>query len=166
MSRIEIDVQCPACDGTGVYVGLAERHGAGVVCRQCKGTGCYRFTYEYEIFTGRKEHQDVKRVYECNPGFVIGDNPNMDLTLLDFGGIPYEDFIRHGYFPHGSEDRERTCPKWWTQCAGKEGPDWEECYSSLGRRFKDCDYFSEKEKCWGKWDQELGVVSSPGESNS
>lgn len=36
---IKIECECNACKGTGLYVGMAERDGAAVVCYTCKGTG-------------------------------------------------------------------------------------------------------------------------------
>jgi len=36
---LEGECECSACKGTGLYVGMAEREGAAVVCSRCKGTG-------------------------------------------------------------------------------------------------------------------------------
>jgi len=81
----EVDRICPSCKGTGLYVGMAERDGAAVVCRTCKGTGCEHFKVTYEPFVARKPRTDVKRVYRTNPGIVIGESRRGDISLADFG---------------------------------------------------------------------------------
>jgi hypothetical protein len=155
---IEHDEKCKACDGTGIYVGMAERDGAGVVCRKCEGTGCFHYKYEYEEFTGRKDRIGVEQVYQTNPGIVVGKGKGK-FELSDFGGIPYRQWLDNEVFPAGSEMREFTCPCWWYQSADySKKPDWEECWSSLGSSFSQCKYFGEKEKCWVRWDEEIGSL--------
>lgn len=148
----EVNEVCPACNGTGIYSGMAEGSGAGVVCSKCKGTGCYHFRHEYEEFERRKERHDIERVYKCNPGIKIGEGNGYKLE--DFGGISYKEFMVGFDFPKGTEDRQHVCPKWWTQCIGERGPDWEACNENVGRRFCQCKYFQQKERCWECWDKE------------
>lgn len=147
--KIEMDIQCPSCKGTGLYVGMAERDGYAVVCHQCKGTGKYHYVYEYEEFTGRKHRDDVSRVVEVNPGIVIGG------TALDFGGVPYARWLVRGTFPPGKEMRQYTCPAWWYQSANYNlKPKWMEC---LGCGvFSGCKQFPLKQECWDRWDREFG----------
>ena len=57
----EIQIECPSCKGTGLYVGVCERDGCAVVCTQCKGKGYT--TYRYNDFTGRKIREGIKRVF-------------------------------------------------------------------------------------------------------
>ena len=59
---IEFDEKCKSCKGTGVYQGLAEKNGSGVVCYKCKGTGCHHVTFEYEDFEllNYKAHPHIK----------------------------------------------------------------------------------------------------------
>ena len=38
MKKIEMDIECPTCEGPGVYVGVLEREGAAVICNKCNGT--------------------------------------------------------------------------------------------------------------------------------
>jgi len=87
----------------------------------------------------------IKRVFECNPGIVIGSK------LPDFGGMPYKDWLRGETFPKGSEMRKYTCPAHWAQAVGIKKPNWHECEYG---RFADCSSFKTKEKCWEKWDKE------------
>ena len=59
MKVIEFDEKCKSCKGTGIYVGMAERDGAGIVCHTCKGTGCHHVKFEYEDFEGKIVRKDI-----------------------------------------------------------------------------------------------------------
>ena len=156
--RIVIDEKCPACNGTGIFVGMAEKDGAGVVCHKCNGTGCFRFVHEYEEFEKREERIGIRRVFETNPGIMIGENEH--LGLKDFGGVSYRDWLDGKPFPDKSEMRKFTCPAWWYQCVHNYlRPHWDECYSALGGRYSDCKHFADKEKCWERFDKERGERS-------
>lgn len=149
----ERDTKCQACNGTGVYVGLAERNGAGIQCLRCKGSGCYKLRIEWEPFTGKIKTYNIKRVYRANPGIVIGTGNAHNLE--DFGGIPYDDWWGKPEFPLGTEDRAHTCPAWFYQAADyKLKPNWEECFNALGKTFSACPHFKCKEKCWKRFDEE------------
>ena len=159
--KIEFDEQCRDCHGTGLYKGLAERDGAAVVCHSCKGTGCYHFVHTYEEFTGRKPSTGIKRVFEVNPGIVIGEGKNegKDFTLEQFGGMPYADWASGKQFPAKSENRKYTCPCWWYQFADyKRKPKWDKC--QLGVTFTQCRHFCDKEQCWKQWDKEAILQDS------
>ena len=98
MKKIEMLIECPSCEGTGVYVGMAERAGAAVVCTKCKGTGEYLFTYTYNDFTGRKTREDVQRVYLSGYGYVIAPEVvnykgagEIDMSLE---GVSYDEFLK------------------------------------------------------------------------
>jgi hypothetical protein len=149
---------CKNCKGTGIYVGMAESSGAGVVCSTCKGTGCHQWTYTYEDFEKKKERTDIKRVYQVNPGIKVGEGKNPDgkeLSLKDFGGMPYEDWFAGKHFPLGSENRKYTCPAWWYQSSDYEKkPDWKDCI--IVGIFSGCHLFIKKEQCWKRWDRENG----------
>jgi len=149
---IELDHECRDCKGTGLYQGFAEKQGFAVVCNQCKGTGKYHFKYEYEEFTGRKECKDIKRVLECNPGIVVGiiDKFNYE----SFGGMPYREWALGLPFPAKSEMRNFTCPAWWCQIANYDlKPNWDECWSALGKTFSHCNFFETKDECWKRFDK-------------
>jgi hypothetical protein len=151
MRIIEIDEKCPDCKGTGLYIGLAERDGSAVVCHKCKGTGCFHYVHEYELFTEREERADVKMVVEVNPGICIG--AGNDCKLTDFGGMSYSDWTEGKPFPKGSEMRQFTCPAWWYQLANySKKPDWKECL--LCGSFSSCRHFPDKAQCWERWDKE------------
>ena len=151
---IEIVRQCKACDGTGIYVGLAERDGAGVVCHKCKGTGREVLTINAAPFASRVARNDIKRVYAVNPGIVIGEGKDKQYKLSDFGGKPYIDWLVDPTFLPGAENRKFTCPARWYQSADYDlGPNWEECLGCGS--FSNCDHFGEKEKCWQRWDEEF-----------
>lgn len=152
-NRIERKGKCKRCKGTGLYVGLAERDGAAVVCHTCKGTGCFTFVLEWEEFDGRASRPGVERVYEINPGIVVGKGKDGEYQLQDFGGMPYEDWCNGEQFPPGSENRRFTCPAWWYQSADyKKKPDWDECVG-IGS-FSRCHYFNNREECWRRFDAE------------
>ena len=153
--KIEFKEKCSACNGTGLYVGLADnntkRDGSAVICSKCKGSGEYLFVHEYEDLKERERRKDVERVFEVNPGIVIGTN-NGALKLTDFGGMPYNDWLAGKPFPSKSENRKYTCPRWWYQLADyKKKPQWNECGAVFGRSFFGCPHFKTKASCWNRF---------------
>jgi len=155
---IEFDEQCKACKGTGLYFGLAEKDGAAVICQICKGTGCRHVKIEYDDFEGRKTTEKCERVFETNPGIVIGRNKE-EFELSDFGGMFYKEWVRGLPFPAKSENRKFICPAWWYQSADYyKKPDWNDkdrkCIFTGS--FSKCDYFKRKNECWERWDREYG----------
>jgi len=149
----ETDCQCVECKGSGLYVGLAERDGAAVVCYKCKGTGKAHIKIEWEDFEGRRELPGVARVVANNPGVVVGQDDATGLALTDFGGQSYEDWKAGKPFPPGSEMRKYVCPAWWYQTANYDlKPHWHECI--CGGSFYSCKHFDEMAECWARWDRE------------
>ena len=149
---IEYNESCKSCGATGLYVGLAERDGAAVVCQVCKGTGCAHVKIEYDDFTVRRGRAGVTRVVEVNPGIVIGRGHDGQYSLADFGGMSYDAWSRGEPFPHKSENRAFTCPAWWYQYANSAlKPAWKEC--GFGA-FSACQHFGAKAKCWERFDAE------------
>ena len=146
---VEVDVECSACRGTGLYVGMCENDGAAVVCVKCNGTG--KVHMSLTPFTGRRKRDGVTRVFETNPGFI-----GLRGSDSSEGGISYEDWLAGKPFPHGSENRKRTCPFWWLQITDFAArPDWEECKCRKPlNRIDHCPHFGSKEKCWARWDKE------------
>lgn len=154
---ISHDEKCKSCNGTGLYVGMAERNGSAIVCHTCNGTGCHKFTHEYEEFSGRVKRKDVDRVYQTNPGICIGTGNNHKLE--DFGGISIEDWESGVPFSVGTENRKFTCPCWWYQSADyKLKPNWKECNESLGSSFSQCKHFAHKDDCWKRFDSEMAKI--------
>jgi len=144
MIKIEFDEKCTTCKGTGIYVGMAERDGYGVVCNRCNGTGMVHFIHMGEEFSGRIKREDVKRIVKKNPGIALGGDD------LDFGGMNYDKWFEGCNFPKKSEMRNFVCPAWW-YANGNLMPKWDEC----GRgRFSECNNFKTKEKCWERFDKE------------
>jgi len=147
----EVREVCKACSGTGLYVGMAERDGAAVVCHTCGGSGCHAFRHEYEPFETRQDRAGVTRVFAANPGIVIGIGNGHALT--DFGGLPVERWRAGGPFVAGTENRRFTCPAWWYQSADyRRKPAWGECLG-IGS-FSDCPSFCRKNECWRRFDAE------------
>jgi hypothetical protein len=148
---IEFHEKCKSCNGTGLYVGMAERDGFAVVCSTCEGTGKHFQKIEYDDFEKRASRSNVVHVLEVNPGIGVGTGNGHKLT--DFGGMPYKDWLKNGKFPPKSEMRKYVCPAWWYQSANyKLKPDWKECCGCGS--FSDCDHFSHKQKCWERFDKE------------
>jgi len=147
--------KCKTCNGTGLYVGLAECDSLAVVCHNCKGKGYVHTKIEYEDFEGRKLRDGVRWVVERNPVRIyVGGNENF--KSQNFGGMSYEDWLSGKKFSVGMEMREYTCPYQWYQAVDyKKVPrDWEGCSASWGRTFSECANFSTKDKCWERWDKE------------
>ena len=150
---IEFDERCKSCNGTGLYVGLEERDGAAVVCHTCKGIGCHHVKIEYDDFENKIKETDIERVFEVNPGIVIGKEKNNEYSLAEFGGMPYKDWFNGLSFPKHSENRKFTCPAWWYQSADYDKkPNWDWC-SKIGS-FSGCNHFGTKNRCWERWDNE------------
>lgn len=154
MKTIELWEKCKACKGTGLYRGMAEADGAAIVCRSCGGTGRYHFVHEYEEFEGKIKATGIKQVFKTNPGIMLGVTD--DVTLEDFGGMSYNDWIAGKPFPPKSENRKYTCPAWWYQTEDyKKKPKWKGC-GIAGIAFSSCKFFGSKDECWARWDTEFG----------
>jgi len=149
--KIEIDIECPYCKGTGLYSGMGEDKDCAVVCHYCRGTGCYHYKYSYNIFKGRKDKKGIKWVYETNPGIRVGEGDGYRFD--DFGGMSYRDWKASGKFPEKSENRKFVCPAWWYQSVDDDKkPDWNECI--VCGTFSSCKHFKNKHLCWERWDTE------------
>lgn len=152
MEKIEINIsaECPACGGTGLYAGMAERDGAAVVCYRCGGTGCKTITYT--PFTERKRKVGIKRVYEWSNGIGIGEDASRGISLEDFGGMPYKDWADGKPFELGMEDRKHVCPAWHVGSTSYT-PGCDEKCLRLSMRFSDCQKFGSKHECWKEYDK-------------
>jgi hypothetical protein len=84
--RQVVKAECSACGGTGVYKGFAEPSGVGVVCLECKGTGCREIAYT--PFTERKRRDGI-RIVRLSRGSLIA-------TGVGPAGseVTYEQFLR------------------------------------------------------------------------
>lgn len=96
MPKIELLIECPACSSTGVYQGVGETLDTAVVCNKCNGTGAFMQTYEYTLFTERKKHERVKRVYKSGYGYKIGLGVisfEGNKINMDNEGVSYKEFL-------------------------------------------------------------------------
>jgi len=69
-----VKAECGSCGGTGVYSGFAEPKGVGVVCLNCKGTGCREI--QYIPFTKRKHRNGIKKVRLSRGSFILSCGPH------------------------------------------------------------------------------------------
>ena len=161
MKKIELDIVCKECNGTGLYRGFAEGDNSSVVCYKCEGTGCCKYKFEYEEFEKRKLSASIKWVYQVGCGIKVGQGDGYKYS--DFGGMSYKDWLKFdGVFPPRSEMRKFICPAWWNQNVNDFGkPEWcyEEAKFCLGA-FSSCKWFDNKRKCWARWDKEFGDESN------
>jgi hypothetical protein len=79
-----VEAQCDACGGTGVYCGMAEPKGVGVVCHTCGGSA--KMTIAYTPFTGRKRREGVTTVQVSRGMSIIGCGPSGS-------SVTYEEFL-------------------------------------------------------------------------
>jgi len=123
VKKIELEIECSACSGTGLYSGMAESKGLAVVCRKCDGTGKYQYKFEYNEFEGIKKREDIERVY-LPTRFKLG------LGVIDFKGVGEIDMYKKGIsyteFLEGKQPeriKEIECPMLADQgaCHGVEG---------------------------------------------
>jgi len=147
---ISLDIVCPSCDGTGLYVGLAERDGAAVVCYRCKGLGQYAYRFEYEPFEVRRPApKSVKSVHVAR-GYVISDR----LEGSD-GGVPIEQWSPGMTVP---ADEKLYCPwNYTTQayCAHRDADGY--APFPLGAQATSCSYWPDKADCWRIFHSEAGA---------
>ena len=162
---VNIERACGSCGGTGLYVGMAERNGAAVICHTCDGTGKVSHYQKHPKFQGRKKRDGVKRVFKTAGGYSIGaeDVTTKEGKILHFSrfGCSYEDWLK-GVKPKPIE--ELHCPYMHTnqnmQCG--DHPAYEvyhkRCRKAniLGTWIKDCKLFSDKAECWRLYHEVVG----------
>ena len=59
-----IEVECSACEGTGIYRGFREPPGVGIICIYCNGEGKRQISHT--PFSGRKIRTDITEVRNRN----------------------------------------------------------------------------------------------------
>lgn len=145
-----IHIECPSCQGTGLYVGMGEHDGAAVVCHTCKGKG--HTTYSYEEFTGRKHRKGVKRVYRSGYGYSISAKD----IVLDNGKTIHFSNAGCDYFEwlNGAEPehiKELYCP-YIADNKGMGNEPLERCRKGCVGfgSISDCKFYKEKEQCWSE----------------
>jgi hypothetical protein len=149
------DIECPYCEGTGLYVGVCERDGSAVICYQCNGTGCYRKQFNYTLFQRKRPRTDVKRVYETAGGYGISaeDVVNKKGETIKFSqaGVSYEDWFTSGKKPWPIRDLhcplQHTCQQW-------ESPIY--CRDTFfGGLISECPMRHRMAECWKLYDEEM-----------
>jgi hypothetical protein len=148
MKMKEIKSICEACSGTGIYVGECEQDGSGVICYECKGTGCKILTYV--PFTEKKVRQDIKRVYLSSNGFGISSNDviTKEKKTIHFSkfGCTYDEWLQ------GEKPlliKELSCPHLLT---GQEW-EWIKCeHLYAGMLITDCPNYNKFKECWEEYD--------------
>ena len=81
----KIQIQCPACAGSGLYQGFAERKGEAVVCISCEGSGAT--TISYTPYAGRKQEHNVNVVRVSRGSFIgtgVGGVDGTEMTYEEF----------------------------------------------------------------------------------
>lgn len=135
---VAVEAECHSCKGTGLYVGMAERDGAAVVCYRCKGSG--KEVVTYTPFRGRLPATGVTRVH-VSRGYVVGAESS--------GGLPLAEWTPGEPVP---ADEAYYCPFLYTNqewCAHPD-PEYGGAPLSLGLRISECPFWSEKSECWAK----------------
>lgn len=146
----EIKIECPSCEGTGLYKGMCERDGCAVVCTECDGKGYT--TYRYNDFTGKKVKEGITRVFQKTCGYVHSDkNHKSDKGIIHFEnyGCTYQEWL-NGAEPKPME--ELYCPHvYYNRGIGNEPLEKCKQYGGLGNLITDCPLYSEKKKCWKEY---------------
>lgn len=156
MEKIDKVIECPTCEGTGIYKGMAEGPGMGVICYRCKGTGAFHYVYEYKPFTGRKIREDIKRVYKKGTQYKIGlgviEFEGIGKIDMDKEGVSYKEFLK-GKMPKHITKLE--CPMLADQgaCHKIEGFT-KKCNELNGGwigHITRCKFYPRKEECWTRF---------------
>jgi hypothetical protein len=157
--KIELVIECPACNGTGVYQGMCERGGTAVICHRCDGTGAYTYRFEYNLFQGRQINPNVDRVYESSYDYVISTGilefktESGPISInMDKEGVSYKEFLQ-GKMPKHIESLR--CPLRADQDACHKIKGFvDECESLNGGwigTISSCKYQPFKHKCWERF---------------
>lgn len=154
-SKISVSAVCRSCSGTGLYVGMAERNGAAVVCATCRGTG--ETSVAYEPFVERAAPPEkvtsvhVARGYGLDPAHPLCD-----------GGMPVEGWKPGATVP---ADEKLYCPFLYTHqdwCAHPD-PKWGgPPFAAVGRMIPDCPLWPQKAECWQRYHE---ASDAPGVSS-
>lgn len=156
--KIELEIECQTCGGTGIYKGFAERNGAAVVCHTCKGTGCEKYHFAYTPFTKRSIDPTAKRVFITGYGYCVGTKP---ITLdngvfIDFSkeGVSYDEFLS-GKMP--KHIKQMGCPMIADQGACHDIKGFTDRCNVLDGGYinviSSCRYQPGKSRCWKRFEQ-------------
>ena len=143
MKKIELEIECSACSGTGLYSGMAESKGLAVVCNRCDGTGKYQFK--------------IERVY-LPTSFKLG------LGVVNFKGVGDIDMCKKGIsyseFLEGKKPeriKEIECPMLADQGACHNVEGFVDGCSDLGldwgSSMSSCKNQCNKMECWKRFER-------------
>ena len=148
--NIELEVNCPSCNGTGLYHGLAERDDCAVVCSRCDGIGMT--IVHYTKFVGRVKREDIERVFPGAFGYV---HSHKDVTVetgevLHFSkyGCTYAEWLK-GAEPKPME--ELYCPYMFDNQGSGNEPFLECKDRKWGEHISSCVHFKDMKECWERW---------------
>lgn len=150
-----IIIECPSCNGTGLYKGMAERDKCAVVCHNCKGSG--KTEYSYNDFTGRKVREDIDRVFEDSCGYVHSSKnvtcEDDKIIKFEEGGCTYKEWL-NGAEPKPVKDL--YCPYIWDN-RGMGNEPCSRCKEGIKGfgRISNCTFYSDKAKCWEEYEKKL-----------
>ena len=144
--RIDLNIVCQSCAGSGLYVGVAERDGTSVVCTTCRGSGQDAYHFEYEPFEKRAAVPGSISSVHLNRGYVLSTkHPDCD------GGVPASDYTPGMIVP---ADEKLYCPFLYTHqswCAQPEVPEWggePRAPIIAGAYISSCKRWDDKATCW------------------
>lgn len=159
IKKIEMEIECPACKGTGLYSGMGEGKGVAVICHKCNGTGAYMYSYSYKEFAGRKLQKDIKRVYLSGTGYRLGlgkinFSGGIGEIDMDKEGVSYDEFLNDKMPQH---IKKLGCPMLTDQgaCHDKKGFV-DKCNKINGGwigTITDCKNQPNKEQCWKRFEE-------------
>jgi len=159
MKKIEILIECPSCEGSGVYQGIAEGEGTGVICYKCKGSGAFLYQFEYRPFTGRKIIEGIDRVYLNGLGYKLGlgkipFSNGIGEIDMDQEGVSYSEFL-NGEVP--KHIKKLGCPMMADQsaCHAKKGfvNKCEQLNGGWVGRLSECRKQPRKAECWKRFEK-------------
>lgn len=111
----KIKVNCPTCNGTGIYKDVCAKGKSAFLCMDCKGKGYKKvalkdkFANKYIMFTGIKKVEGINRVFQNRFAFHHNDI-NTNGIKFEEGGVTYEKWLK-GEKPKPVKDL--YCPLFW-----------------------------------------------------
>ena len=162
MKTIEMLIECPSCNGTGLYSGMVESKDTAVICYRCNGTGAYNYSYSYNKFVKRKIKDGICRV------FLKGTRYKLGLGKINFEGVGEIDMDKEGIsyseFLDGKKPKhikklecplladQDTCHKikeFTTECDSLNGG-----YINMITK---CKNQPNKQECWERFEKEMNI---------
>lgn len=151
-----ISIECKHCGGTGLYIGFAERDGAAVICFHCDGTG--KTQYTYKKFSGRKNRDDVDRVFKKSQGYMLKGSGEITYdnglhVEFDKVGVSYEEW-QDGKEPKLLRGLGCPCSSDQYACHSIKGftDRCEELNGGYISKFSECRLYNNCDSCWDRFE--------------